>query len=34
MLLTRLGYWLGGGAWGWVVLAAFVVTVLAGLPAK
>ncbi|MFJ5776247.1 FUSC family protein [Streptomyces sp. NPDC093094] len=30
-LLTALGYWLGAQAWGWVVLAAFVVTVLAGL---
>ncbi|MCU7725791.1 FUSC family protein [Actinoplanes sp. KI2] len=33
-LLTALGYWLGGAAWGWVVLAAFVVTMLAGLAAK
>ncbi|MFI1715724.1 FUSC family protein [Streptomyces litmocidini] len=30
-LLTALGYWLGAQAWGWVVLAAFLVTVLAGL---
>ena len=30
-LLTALGFGIGGGAWGWVVLAAFLVTVLAGL---
>ncbi|MFF2571761.1 FUSC family protein [Streptomyces sp. NPDC058084] len=30
-LLTALGYWLGAQAWGWVALAAFLVTTLAGL---
>jgi hypothetical protein len=30
-LLTALGFALGGHAWGWVVLAVFVVTVLSGL---
>ncbi|MFK0259071.1 hypothetical protein [Streptomyces sp. NPDC090445] len=30
-LLTALGYWLGAQAWGLVVPAAFLVTVLAGL---
>ena len=33
-LLTALGFGVGGGAWGLVVLAAFVVTVLAGLTVK
>lgn len=33
-LLTALGYWLGGLAWGWVVLAASVITLLASLAAK
>lgn len=33
-LLTALGYWLGPLAWGWVVLAAFMVTVLASLAVK
>ena len=33
-LLTALGYGFGGGAWGLAVLAAFVVTVLAGLAVK
>jgi hypothetical protein len=30
-LLTALGFAIGGDAWGWVVLAVFVVTVLSGL---
>ena len=30
-LLTGLGFAIGGGPWGWVVLAAFVVTLLGGL---
>jgi hypothetical protein len=29
--LTALGFGIGGGAWGWLVLAAFAVTLLAGL---
>ncbi len=29
--LTGLGFAIGGGPWGWVVLAAFVVTFVAGL---
>jgi hypothetical protein len=33
-LLTALGYGIGDGAWGWVVLAAFVVTLLGGLALK
>jgi len=33
-LLTALGFGIGGGAWGWVVLAAFVATGLAGLAVK
>ena len=33
-LLTALGFGVGGRAWGLVVLAAFVVTVLAGLTVK
>lgn len=32
--LTALGFSVGGGAWGWVVLATFVVTLLAGLAVK
>jgi hypothetical protein len=30
-LLTALGFGIGGGAWGFVVLAVFVITVLSGL---
>jgi hypothetical protein len=30
-LLTALGFGIGAGAWGWVVLAVFAVTVLTGL---
>lgn len=33
-LLTALGFGIGDAAWGWVVLAAFVVTLLAGLVVK
>ena len=33
-LLTALGFGIGGGAWGFVVLAAFVVTLLGGLAVK
>ena len=33
-LLTALGFGIGGGAWGWVVLATFVVTLLGGLALK
>jgi len=33
-LLTALGFGIGGGAWGYVVLAAFVVTLLGGLSVK
>jgi hypothetical protein len=33
-LLTALGFALGGGPWGYVVLAAFVVTLLCGLALK
>ena len=33
-LLTALGFGVGGAAWGLVVLAAFVITVLAGLTVK
>ncbi len=33
-LLTALGYGIGGGAWGVVVLAAFIVTLLGGLALK
>ena len=33
-LLTALGFGIGGGAWGLVVLAAFVVTLLSGLAVK
>jgi hypothetical protein len=30
-LLTALGFGIGAGAWGWVVLAVFVVTAVSGL---
>ena len=30
-LLTALGFGIGGGAWGWVVLAIFVITAASGL---
>ena len=30
-LVTALGFGIGGGAWGWVVLAAFVITAVSGL---
>jgi fusaric acid resistance family protein len=33
-LLTALGFGIGGGSWGWVVLGAFVATLLAGLVVK
>jgi hypothetical protein len=33
-LLTALGFGIGGGAWGWVVLAVFVITLLGGLAVK
>ena len=33
-LLTALGFSIGGGAWGFVVLAAFLVTLLGGLAVK
>ena len=33
-LLTALGFGIGGGPWGFVVLAAFVATLLAGLAVK
>jgi hypothetical protein len=33
-LLTWLGFGIGGAAWGWVVLALFVVTLVAGLAVK
>jgi hypothetical protein len=33
-LLTALAFSIGAGAWGWVVLAAFVVTLLGGLAVK
>ena len=33
-LLTVLGFGIGPGAWGWVVLAAFVATLLGGLTVK
>ena len=33
-LLTALAFGIGGGAWGFVVLAAFVATLLAGLAVK
>jgi hypothetical protein len=33
-LLTALGFGIGAGAWGWVALAAFVVTLLGGLAVK
>jgi hypothetical protein len=33
-LLTALGFGIGGAAWGWVVLAVFVLTLVAGLAVK
>jgi hypothetical protein len=33
-LLTALGFGIGAGAWGWVVLAAFAATLLGGLAVK
>jgi len=33
-LLTAVGFAIGDGAWGWLVLAAFVVTLLGGLALK
>ena len=33
-LLTALGFGVGGDAWGWVVLAVFAVTLVAGLAVK
>ena len=33
-LLTALGFGIGAGVWGWVVLAAFVATLLGGLAVK
>lgn len=33
-LLTALGFYLGRGAWGWVTIAAFTVTLLSGLSMK
>jgi hypothetical protein len=33
-LLTALAFGIGAGAWGWVVLAAFTVTLLGGLAVK
>ena len=33
-LLTALGFGIGGAAWGWVVLAVFAVTLVAGLAVK
>jgi hypothetical protein len=33
-LLTALAFGIGAGAWGWVVLAAFAVTMLGGLAVK
>ncbi len=33
-VLTAVGFALGGGDWGWVALAAFVVTLAAGLAAR
>src|SRR5262249_26995095 len=33
-VLTVLGFGIGDGTWGWVVLAAFVVTLAAGLAVK
>ena len=33
-LLTALGFAIGGGPWGWVLLAAFAVTLLAGLAVR
>ena len=33
-LLTALGFAIGGGPWGWVLLAAFAVTLLAGLSVR
>ena len=33
-LLTAIGFAIGGGPWGWVVVSAFVVTLLSGLALK
>jgi hypothetical protein len=33
-LLTALGFGIGGAAWGWVVLAVFAITLVAGLAVK
>jgi hypothetical protein len=33
-LLTALGFAIGGGPWGWVLLAAFAVTLISGLSLK
>jgi hypothetical protein len=33
-VLTILGFWVCGAAWGWVAFSAFAVTLIAGLPAR